>query len=210
MNINEIEVNGEKFGLESVNDTYVGRKEPEGEIKPTMWYKPADYYIVYSKFGMQKKPGSSNTRGDYSLDNNGQLVETTDTTSTALRTTNEFSLLRNEGYKLIMRSSISSSTNQYTFGMYFYDKDGNFVDKSTFTTQLDTAYPAGTPLLEVTFPEEARYARILMPYTYTGSTYLYLLYADTSDDIVADIISGTTSTSAAGWYYYDEDVYVKL
>ena len=211
MNINEIEVNGEKFGIESINDMYVGRQEPEGDVLPSFWYKPADVISIISKYGMERTLGSTNTRGNYTLDTNGQLVETTETTSNAPRTTTMFPLLKNNQYKLtIVNNSVYSDTLQFPFAVYFYDKNRNFISKSEFLTELGVTYNPGHVFLTITLPENARYVRLLIPYTYATSSYMRLVYGDITGQDYTDIANGITTNTAATWYYYDEDTYVEL
>lgn len=208
MNINSIEVNGEKFGLECVNSVHVSRTEPNMEINPQVWLKPASHKNLSNAFGMEKTLGSSSWQGDYTLDGNGNLVETTDTGNTATRTTKMFTVLRNNNYYIATSSTINDSTTQYLFAAYFYDKDKNFVSKSEFLTDLGVEYASYEPLLEFALPEGARYVRILGAINYI--TNANLIFSDISAEEKAALSDMYGGSSENEFYIWDEDGYVKM
>jgi hypothetical protein len=208
MNINEIEVNGEKFGIESVNNICASYTEPDGDVKPSMWYRPALFTTPYSKYGMERPAGGTNSYGNYTLDANGQLVETTDTAYNAPRTTVMFPVLKNTSYKLVTKTNIVSDTLQYPFAVYFYDNNGEFISKSEMLTELNITYAKGTTLLNVTLPENTRQLRIILPYNIMS--YIYLISSEATDSQIIDICNGMAADVQTSWFAWDEDMYVKL
>lgn len=168
-NIREIEVNGQTYGLESVNDIYVSFTEPTGAVKPGVWLQPSGYYDVQGTIGLEYKTGSTSSYGDYTLDEQGNLVETTDTSSaTGTRCTKLFGLFQNQTYYLenINYGSFTPSSGQlWTWEVYFYDSNKTFISKATGSCEIGVTVNPGYKIIEFTMPEGARYIRIKTPYS---------------------------------------------
>ena len=167
-NIKSIEVNGQTYGLESVNDIAVSYTEPEGANRPGTWLRPSGLYELQNQIGLEFKTGSTSSYGDYTLDDNGNLVETTDTSNaTGARCTKLFGLFRNKSYALqnIRNGGFTPSEGQlFTWEIYFYDVNKQFISKSATQLEVGTSVPLGAKIGEFIMPQEARYIRVKFPY----------------------------------------------
>ena len=204
-NIKEIEVNGTKYGIESVNDVYVGYTEPTSDIKQKIWIKPSGIYNITDTIGMETKTGSTSSSGDYTLDEEGNLVETTDTTSaTGTRTTKLFALFKEHSYSLITKDSgTASSGNLYTWEVYFYDINKQFISKSTGTLPAGESYAQLQHIIDFTMPETARYIRIKVPHQNTWMACL--IDGDIQVNSRYDL-----DYARDKFFEYDEDHYVQI
>lgn len=202
-NINEIEVNGQVFGIKSVDDIYVGISEPTTELKPGIWLKPRGIYLPMEDIGMERKLVGGTAEGDYTLDEFGNLVETTDVSSSGSRATKLFSVFHDEVYKLAWTQNYSSSTTRM-WSVYFYNLNKEFINKADFEPNLSTEYVAGNTALELQLPEGTRFVRILCPYE--AQHYLALCFNELE---ASEIASGTT-TGSLNCYKYDGDHYVRI
>lgn len=186
-NINSIEVNGQTYGLESVNDIAVSYTEPTGTNRPGTWLKPAGLFDLQGSIGMEYKTGSTSSYGDYTLDDNGNLVETSDTSqATGSRCTKIFGLFRNKSYSLenTHYGNFTPGTNElWTWEVYFYDVNKQFISKSVGQLEPNVAVSAGAKVVEFVMPQEARYIRIKAPVN-------RLYYFDLVDDEANIQVSG--------------------
>lgn len=203
-NIREIEVNGEVFGIESANDIYVGKQEPTSEVKPNIWIQPSNVRMPREYFGMERKPGSTSSEGDYTLDENGNIVETTDTSTSGTRTTKMFGVFTGKQYKLAFRDNFSNS-NTLTWGVYFYNINKEFISKTLFVNESGTSYPKGDTIISANPPEGTRFMRLLIPYNNSWSS----VWCD-GDATVDDISDSMYSSSTDKFYEYDGDHYVQI
>ena len=213
-NINEIEVNGTVYGIKSVNDIYVGRTEPTTDIKPELWLKSKGIYSTRSEMGMEvKDEGGDTYQGNYTLDDEGNLVETTDTSSsTGFRTTKLFGVFHDRKYKLAFIDNFSSSSSTKTWSVYFYRADKTFISKISVTTDASITYDSGDMLLEINLPADTKYVRILSPYSYTERCVL-CEFSVTKAEISAtreSIMFGRGGSSGSIFYQWDEDHYVRV
>lgn len=207
-NIREIEVNGTKYGIESVNDMYVGYSEPTEEVKPGIWLKPSGIWDLQGSIGLEHKTGSTSSYGDYTLDDEGNLVETTDQTeATGARTTKLCALFKNKSYslKITQNSGTATAGQLYTWEVYFYDINKQFISKSTGTLPSGESYHAGQSIVEFVLPENARYIRVKFPYS-------KVWYASIVDDEAGVTFNegGYGDSSSVGIFKYDEDAYVRI
>lgn len=202
-NIREIEVNGNTYGLESVNDIYVGYTEPTTEVKPLIWIQPTGVYGVYD-IGYEKKANSSSYQGDYTLDDEGNLVETTDTSSTTgSRATKMIKLFKDRTYEMVARYETSmNESNNREFAVYFYDEHRDFLSK--VSAIAPTSITAGYQLLEFTLPEGAHYLRLKVPYQ---NGEMFPIHDENSPSTASDSYYGG---SADTFYQYDGEEYIKI
>lgn len=201
-NINEIEINGVVYGIESVNDIYVGKNEPTTEVKPKIWIKPRGIWILRTAMGMERKVGSTSSYGDYTLDADGHIVETTDTSMNGHRTTKLFPVFHDAQYKLAFYTSWYGEPD-YTWGVYFYDIDKTFISKSEFVPESGAEYTMGSTALELNLPAGTRFIRVLAPYSYETTIVLCDGNMEASDIIDANLMGATDR-----FYEYDGDHYV--
>ena len=199
-NIREIEVNGEKYGIESINDMAVSYDVPSGDVKPGTWLKPSGVYDLQSTIGLERKPNSTSSYGDYTLDEEGNLVETTDQdNATGTRCTKMFGLFREREYFLenINNNTSVSSGQLWTWDVFFYDINHNFISKSSGHLEEGTTLSVGNKVVDFVMPTEARYVRIRFPY---NKPYYFSLV-----DAEANV-----AVSGGGMYggsYYEDHIY---
>lgn len=203
-NIREIEINGQVYGLESVNDIYVGRDEPTSQVKPNIWIQPRGIWILRNAIGMERKAGSTSSYGDYTLDVDGHIVESTDTSSTGHRTTKMFPVFHDGQYKLSFYSTFYGES-VYTWGVYFYDINKDFISKADFIPEDGVQYAMGSTALDINLPAGTRFIRVLAPYSYETSIVLC-----DGDMTQADIIDANLMGATDKFYEYDGDHYVLI
>ena len=151
---------------------------------------------------MERKLVGGTAEGDYTLDEFGNLVETTDVSSSGSRATKLFSVFHDEVYKLAWTQNYSSSTPRM-WSVYFYNLNKEFIDKADFEPNLSTEYVAGNTALELQLPEGTRFVRILCPYE--ESHYIALCFNELE---ASEIAFGTYSN--LNCYKYDGDHYVRI
>lgn len=208
-NIREIEVNGTKYGIESVNDIRVSYSEPADEIKPTIWIKPSGVYEIQGTIGIEYKTGSTSSYGDYTLDDEGNLIETTDeTNATGTRCTKLFGLFKDHAYSLKMQqgSGTVSTGKLFTWEVYFYDINKQFISKSTGTIAEGETYSQGQSVIDFVMPEGARFIRIKFPYS--KSYYCCLVDGDSDVQFTGGGKYGLSYSDK--FYEFDGDHYVQI
>lgn len=208
-NIREIEVNGTKYGIESVNDIRVSYTEPTDEIRPTIWIKPSGVYDLQSTIGLEYKTGSTSSYGDYTLDDEGNLVETTDqTNATGTRCTKLFGLFKDHAYSLKITQSSGTATagNLYTWEVYFYDINKEFISKSTGTLPEGETYSNGQSVIDFVMPEGARFIRVKFPYS--KAYYAALVDGDSDVEFAGSGMYGVNYGDR--FYEFDGDHYVQI
>lgn len=204
-NIKEIEVNGVRYGLESVTNFVVTPFEPTEAPLPELWLKPKRIYNFNSQIQLERKPGSTNYQGDYTLDSEGNLVETTDTTvsTSNFRATEMIDLFKDKQFKIATNYSTNFSYN-FSWYVYFYNKNNEFMSYVSGSVTAGEQMPINTTILDFELPEGAYKVRFLIPYNYGTNACV----ADRSVEIIQQSMYG--ESSAIEWYQLDEDHYVRL
>ena len=202
-NIREIEINGVVYGIESVNDIYVGKEEPTSEVKPNIWIRPRAVWLLRNAMGMERKAGSTSSYGDYTLDDSGNLVETTDTTMIGHRTTRLFPVFHDKQYKLAFYNTFHGEP-EYFWSVYFYNINKEFISKADFEPE-EVQYAMGSTALDLNLPAGTRFIRILAPYNYEST--IVLCDGDTE---ASEIIDASMMGVTDKFYEYDGDHYVLI
>lgn len=204
-NIKEIEVNGVRYGLESVTNFVVTPFEPTEAPLPELWLKPKRIYNFNSQIQLERKPGSTNYQGDYTLDSEGNLVETTDTTvsTSNFRATEMIDLFKDKQFKIATNYSTSFSYN-FSWYVYFYNKNNEFMSYVSGSVTAGEQMPINTTILDFELPEGAYKVRFLIPYNYGTNVCV----ADRSVEVTQQSMYG--ESSAIEWYQLDGDHYVRL
>ena len=216
--IKELEVNGQVYGLESVNDVYVGYTEPATENKPRIWIQPSGVKNLIPGYEMslfEKATGSTNYHGDYMLDANGALVLTTDTTSaTGVRATEMIAIIHESRYSIRFGSSgfTMSEANMRTFEIYMYDINKAFINKTTEVIEADTTYQEGQKICDIQLPTGVRYIRLVIPYWLIDMYRDPALVNDAATPHMEEnpMYGGSKFATNIEYHYYDGDHYVTL
>lgn len=162
--INKVEINGESYDIEcGAENIYAGVEEPTTEPKPGIWFKPYGIYSLRYSIGMEGN--STNVYGTYTVDTNGQLIESTGTGEADTRASKMFGVGKNNKYYLRVWNTMTGTG--YPISIYFYNSNKEYIDKATVTTEADTSYSYyGNPLLDIVPPENTAYFRVVCPYSY--------------------------------------------
>lgn len=204
-NIKKIEVNGVEYGLESVTNFVVTPFEPTEAPLPELWLKPKRIYNFNSQIQLEKKPGSTEWQGNYTLDSEGNLVETTDTVTsiTNFRATEMVDLFKNKQYKIATNYSTSFSYN-FSWYVYFYNKNNEFISYVSGSVTSGEQLPINTTILDFELPEGAYKVRFLLPYQYGTNTSV------AERDVVITQNGMYGENGNIEWYQLDGDHYVRL
>lgn len=215
-NIKGIEVNGQVYGLEAQNDIIVSTTEPTGDNRKLIWIQTPGMYNIgtnlpYAHTADYVPDYMMSNRGNITLDENGQEVVTTDTSSSATnhRASVLFGLFKNKQYKICANyaNTISSSQSYtYTYYVYFYDSNKQFLNRISFDIEPNHAYGPSINELEFTLPENARYIRYMVPYSQPTDFYI----AEEDSDVSQTRMYGGRNWYEDVMYELDNDHYVEI
>lgn len=210
MNIRHIEVDGQIYEIDAQNNIVVSINEPTGENRLAHWIKYKGIKKIRYDIGFEHTEDPENGMNYYyDIDENGDLLQITSTSSSIPRATKMIGLFKNMQYRLFLTSSYMFS-EAYTILVYFYNINKEYVSSKEIIIENGINHDRHTILDTFELPEDARYVRFKLPNNYSELFGIAQAGANISEDTDSYGMYGESTGSNIRLYELDDDHYVEV